>query len=115
MEILDRATFDDFAGLFDAGELRGIIEEWRADTARALDAIAQARDGGDVGRIGEIAHRAAGGALALGATAFASACERLRASAETGGDVSDRDVAAVRDSAAATHAAMSAAAGLQSI
>lgn len=112
MEVLDRATFDDFAGLFDPGELRGIVAEWRADTARALEAIAEARAGGDLERIGEIAHRAAGGALALGATAFASACERLRASAEATGDVSDRDVAAVRESAAATHAAMSAAAGL---
>ena len=112
MEVLDRATFDDFADLFDADELRGMIEEWRADTDGALHAIAEARAGGDMARIGEIAHRAAGGALALGATAFASACERLRASAESGGDVSDRDVAAVRESATATHAAMTAAAGI---
>ncbi|HWI07506.1 MAG TPA: Hpt domain-containing protein [Solirubrobacteraceae bacterium] len=110
-DVLDRAMFDDFAGLFGRGELRDMIEEWRTDTAIALDAIADALARGDRARVGEIAHRTAGGALALGAMALARASERLRAGAESGGTVAD-DVAAARDAAAVTYAAMTRAAGL---
>lgn len=109
-EVLDRAAFTDFAGLFSARELRDVIEEWHADSRRALDAIADALARGDRARIGEVAHRAAGGGLALGATAFAAACERLRANAEGAGPVTDADVAAVRDAVGATYVAMTGAA-----
>ena len=111
MNVLDRATFDDFAALFDAEELRDVLEDWRADTARALAAISEARARGDGAQIGEIAHRAAGGGLALGAIAFAGACERLRATAESGEAVRDSEIAAVRTAAEATYAAMRRAAG----
>ena len=104
--VLDRVTFDDFAGLFDAGELRDVIAQWHADSAKALDAIAAAHAAGDNGTIGELAHRAAGGGLAIGATALARACERLRASAESGGPVTGDEIAAVRAAVAATHAAL---------
>lgn len=109
--VLDRVTFDDFAGLFDDSELRDVIEEWHADCAKALDAIAAARASGDNARIGELAHRAAGGGLAIGATALARACERLRASAESGGPVTDGEIAPVRAAVAATYAALTDAAG----
>jgi len=105
-EVLDRAAFDDFAGLFSPDELHDVIEEWRADSRRALDAIAEALACDDRARIGDIAHRAAGGGLALGASAFAAACERLRAHAEGGDPVTDADLAAVRHAAAATYLAM---------
>lgn len=109
-DVLDRAAFDDFAGLFSPDELHDVIEEWHADSRRALDAIAQSLARDDRAQVGEIAHRAAGGGLALGATAFAAACERLRAHAEGGDPVSDADVAAVRDAVAATYLAMTDAA-----
>jgi HPt (histidine-containing phosphotransfer) domain-containing protein len=112
-EVLDRTAFDDFAGLFDAAELRDVIEEWHADSLKALDAISAARARGDRVQIGELAHRAAGGAQALGATALASACERLRALADSGDDVDEGAVLAVRDAVHATHAAMDAAARQQ--
>ena len=109
-ELLDRAAFHDFAGLFSPDELRDVIEEWHADSRRALDAIADSLAHDDRARVGEIAHRAAGGGLALGATALAAACERLRAQAEGGDPVTDADVAAVRDAVAATYLAMTEAA-----
>ena len=111
-EVLDRAAFDDFAGLFSADELHDVIEEWHADSRRALEAIAAALARDDRAQVGEIAHRAAGGGLALGATSFAAACERLRAHAEGGDPVSDADVAAVRDAVAATYLAMTDAGGI---
>jgi hypothetical protein len=108
--VLDQVRFDDFASLFDAAELRDVIEEWRVDSATALDAIAVARARDDHTAIGELAHRAGGGGLALGATAFAHACEHLRKTAASGGPVTDPDVAAVRAAVDAAHAAMSNAA-----
>jgi HPt (histidine-containing phosphotransfer) domain-containing protein len=108
--VLDRVTFDDFAGLFNDSELREVIEEWHADSANALAALAAAHASGDNARIGALAHRAAGGALAIGATTLAEACERLRASAESGAAVTDDELAPVRAAVAATYAALTAAA-----
>jgi HPt (histidine-containing phosphotransfer) domain-containing protein len=108
-EVLDRVAFDDFAGLFERGELRGVIEEWHANSQKALAAIADARARGDAAQIGELAHRAAGGAMAIGATALARAAERLRAVAESGGSVGDDAIAPVREAVTATYAAMTAA------
>jgi HPt (histidine-containing phosphotransfer) domain-containing protein len=108
--VLDRGAFDEFAGLFDAGELRQIIEEWHADSATALSAIADARARDDRVRIGEIAHRTAGGGLALGATRLARACEDLRTTAESGAPVTDADIARMRAAVEATYAALTDAA-----
>jgi HPt (histidine-containing phosphotransfer) domain-containing protein len=108
--VLDREAFDEFAGLFDGGELRQIIEEWRADSATALAAIADAHARDDRVRIGEIAHRAAGGGLALGATRLARACEGLRATAESGGPVTDDEIARMRAAVEVTYAALTDAA-----
>lgn len=108
-EVLDRAAFADFASLFEPDELGGIVEQWHADSLGALDAIAEALRHDDHARIGEIAHRTAGGALALGAAAFAEACERLRAVAESGGAVTEEQVAPVRAAVATTYAAMNRA------
>ena len=108
--VLDHVAFDDFAGLFDARELRDVIEQWHADSARALDAIAAAHACGDNARIGELAHRAAGGGLAIGASALARACERLRATAESGAAVTEDEIAPVRAAVVATYAALTAAA-----
>jgi HPt (histidine-containing phosphotransfer) domain-containing protein len=105
-DVLDRAAFDDFAALFDRDELRGVIEEWRADSEKALAAIADARARDDRAQIGELAHRAAGGAMAIGASVMARACEQLRAAAESGGEVDDAAVARVRAAVEATYAAM---------
>jgi HPt (histidine-containing phosphotransfer) domain-containing protein len=107
--VLDRAAFDDFAGLFDADELRGMVEQWYADSAAALAAMTDALARADSAQLGEIAHRAAGGGLALGATALARCCERLRAAAESGGAVTGADIAQVRATVEATYAAMKAA------
>jgi HPt (histidine-containing phosphotransfer) domain-containing protein len=108
--VLDRAAFDEFAALFDAAELREMIEDWHADNEAALAAIAAALAREDGGRIGEIAHRATGGALALGAIRLARACERLRVAAESPTPVTAADVAPVRAAVEATHAAMTDAA-----
>jgi|GEM_PF-2940578 len=107
--VLDRDAFDDFAGLFTACELVEMIEQWHADSLVALSAIAHALAHDDRARIGELAHRAAGGALALGATAMARTCEGLRSAAESGGAVTAADVAQVRAMVTATHEAMQAA------
>lgn len=104
--VLDRVAFDDFAGLFDDAELRDVVEQWHADGVRVLDAIDAAHASGDNVKIGELAHRAAGGGLAIGATALARACEHLRASAESGGAVTDDEIAPVRAAIAATYAAL---------
>jgi HPt (histidine-containing phosphotransfer) domain-containing protein len=112
--MIDRAAFDDFADLFDAAELRDVIEQWHDDSANALEAIAQAQAEGDGARIGQLAHRAAGGGMALGATALARSCERLRAAAESGAPVTDAEIEPVRAAVAATYAALTdAAAGSQ--
>ena len=109
--VLDRGAFADFAGLFSDAELREVIDEWHADSAKALDAITAAHACGDNARIGDLAHRAAGGGLAIGAIALARACERLRASAESGAAVGDDEIAPVRAAVAATYAALTDAAG----
>jgi HPt (histidine-containing phosphotransfer) domain-containing protein len=106
-EVLDREAFADFAGLFRRDELRGVIEEWHADSERSLAAIADAQARDDRRQIGELAHRAAGGAMAIGATDMVRACERLRAAAESGG-ATDEAVARVRDAVRATYDAMAA-------
>ena len=108
--VLDRAAFDEFADLFDEDELRDVIEQWRADSAAALDAIAGALVRNDRARIGEVAHRTGGGGLALGATAVARACEGLRVNAESGGRMTDADIAQLRAAVEATYTAMNAAA-----
>jgi len=104
--VLDRVTFDDFAGLFDAVELRDVIDRWHADNVQAIEVIAAAHASGDSARIGELAHRAAGGAMAIGATALTRACVRLRASAESGKPVTDDEIAPVREAVAATYSAL---------
>ncbi|CAN5233467.1 hypothetical protein BH20ACT16_BH20ACT16_14960 [soil metagenome] len=109
--VLDRVAFDDFAGLFDAAELRAVIEQWHDDSASALDAIAQAQARGDRAQIGQLAHRAAGGGMALGATALVRTCERLRHAAESGAPVTDAEIAPLREAVAATYAALTDAAG----
>jgi len=81
-----------------------------ADSAAALDAIAGALARDDRARIGDVAHRTAGGGLALGATELARACEGLRRIAESARPVTDADVAQVRTAVDATYAAMTAAA-----
>jgi HPt (histidine-containing phosphotransfer) domain-containing protein len=108
--VLDREAFDEFADLFDDEELRDVIEQWRADSAAALDAIAGALARDDRARIGEVAHRTGGGGLALGATALARACEGLRVTAESGGPMTDADIAQLRAAVEATYAALTAAA-----
>ena len=108
--VLDAAAFDDFAALFHRDELRGVIEEWHADSVDALGAIAEALARDDREQIGELAHRTAGGGLAIGAILLAQACERLRASAESGGRVGDAQIAPVRTAIAATYAALTEAA-----
>lgn len=104
--VLDRVAFDDFAGLFDAGELRDAIEQWHADSTTTLAAIAAARARGDDARIGELAHRTAGGGMAIGALALTRACERLRAAAESGAPVTDAQIAPLRAAVAATYGAL---------
>lgn len=108
--VLDAAAFGAFANLFDAAELREVVEEWHADSVNALDAMTRAQAGGDDAQIGELAHRTAGGGLALGATALAHACEALRAAAESGRPVSAAQLDPVADAVAATYAAMISAA-----
>jgi HPt (histidine-containing phosphotransfer) domain-containing protein len=111
MTVLDRAAFDDFAALFDAGELHEMIERWHEDSATALTAMTDALARDDLALIGDLAHRAAGGGLAIGAIALARACEGLRAAAESAGAVTDADIARVRATVRATYVAMRAAVG----
>lgn len=109
--LLDAAAFGAFASLFDAAELREVVEEWHADSVNALGVMTRAQASGDDAQIGELAHRTAGGGLALGATALARACETLRAAAESGRrPVSAAQLDPVADAVAATYAAMIAAA-----
>jgi HPt (histidine-containing phosphotransfer) domain-containing protein len=109
---LNRALFDEFAELFDRDEMRGVIVEWHADVASALGLIDDARKRDDPAEVARVAHRTAGGGLALGATSFAAVCEGLRARAEAGEDLTDEDVERVREAAAATHRALEDAAGI---
>jgi HPt (histidine-containing phosphotransfer) domain-containing protein len=110
--LLDRTLFDEFADLFDAEEMREVIVEWHADVGSALGLIDDARRRDDAAEVARVAHRTAGGGLALGATSFAAVCEALRARAESGAELTDADIERVRDAAAATHRALADAAGL---
>jgi HPt (histidine-containing phosphotransfer) domain-containing protein len=110
--LLDRALFDEFAELFDPDEMRDVIVEWYADVESALGLIDEAMQRNDPAEVARIAHRTAGGGLALGATSFAAVCERLRAQADSGAELTDEDIDRVRDAANATHRALSDAAGI---
>jgi HPt (histidine-containing phosphotransfer) domain-containing protein len=110
--LLDRALFDEFAELFDHDEMRAVIEEWRADVATALDVLDDARRRGDPTEVARVAHRTAGGGLALGATSLAAVCDGLRQRAESGAGVTADDIDRVRSAAEATHRALADAAGL---
>lgn len=110
--LLDRALFDEFADLFDRDEMRDVIEEWRADVSNALQVIEDARRRDDTAEVARVAHRTAGGGLALGATSLAAVCEGLRERAESGAVVRAEDIEQIRSAAEATHRALAAAAGL---
>jgi HPt (histidine-containing phosphotransfer) domain-containing protein len=110
--LLDRALFDEFAELFDRDEMRELIEEWHADVSNALQVIEDALRRDDTAEVARIAHRTAGGGLALGATSLAAVCEGLRARAESGAEVRAEDIELVRRAAEATHRALAAAAGM---
>lgn len=110
--LLDRALFDEFAELFDRDEMRDVIAEWHADVFTALGLIEDALARDDAAEVARVAHRTAGGGLALGATSLAAVCERLRAQAESGDGVSAADVDRVRESAQATHRALTDATGV---
>jgi HPt (histidine-containing phosphotransfer) domain-containing protein len=110
--LLDRALFDEFAELFDRDEMRDVIVEWHADVASALGLIDDARKRDDPAEVARVAHRTAGGGLALGATSFAAVCEALRQRAESGEALTDADVERMRTAAAATHRALADAAGM---
>ncbi|HEY0346308.1 MAG TPA: Hpt domain-containing protein [Solirubrobacteraceae bacterium] len=110
--LLDRALFDEFAELFDPDEMRDVIEEWHADVSTALEVIEDALRRDDPAEVARIAHRTAGGGLALGATSLAAACERLRERAESAAGVTPDDLERVRSAAEATHRALADAAGL---
>ncbi len=109
--LLDRALFDEFAELFDRDEMRDVIAEWHADVASALGLMEAALERDDTGEVARVAHRTAGGGLALGATNLAAVCEALRALAESGTLTAD-DIDRVREAAAATHRALADAAGM---
>jgi HPt (histidine-containing phosphotransfer) domain-containing protein len=110
--LLDRALFDEFADLFDRDEMRDVIAEWHADVAAALELIETALERGDLAEVARVAHRTAGGGLALGATSFAAVCEALRARADSTDDVTADDLAVVRRAGEATHRALTDAAGM---
>jgi HPt (histidine-containing phosphotransfer) domain-containing protein len=110
--LLDRALFDEFAELFDADEMRDVIEEWHADVSAALGVIEDALRRDDPAEVARVAHRTAGGGLALGATSLAAVCEGLRERAESGAGVTTDDIERVRSAAEATHRALADAAGL---
>ncbi len=110
--LLDRALFDEFADLFDAEEMRDVIQEWHEDVSSALVIIESACERGDPAEVARVAHRTAGGGLALGATSLAAVCEGLRAQAESGAPLTADDIDRVRQAAEATHRALAAAAGM---
>ncbi|HEX8158163.1 MAG TPA: Hpt domain-containing protein, partial [Solirubrobacteraceae bacterium] len=86
---------------------------WHADAQTALARIAGSLERGDLAEIGQIAHRAAGGSLALGASALAALWEQLRGAAESGRGVDVGELERVRATVEATKRALCAAAGLQ--
>jgi HPt (histidine-containing phosphotransfer) domain-containing protein len=110
--VLDRALFDEFAELFDHDEMRDVIEEWHADVSRALRAIEDALRRDDPAEVACVAHRTAGGGLAIGATSLAAVCDGLRELAESGAGVTPDDIERVRSAAEATHRALEDATGL---
>ncbi|MGI9100637.1 MAG: Hpt domain-containing protein [Solirubrobacteraceae bacterium] len=110
--VLDRALFDEFAELFDRDEMRDVVEEWHADVSQALQIIEDARQRDDPAEVARIAHRTAGGGLAIGATSLAAVCDGLRELAESGAGVTAGDVERVRRAAEATHRALENAVGL---
>lgn len=109
--LLDRTLFDEFAELFDPDEMRDVIEEWHADVSNALQVIEDALRRDDPAEIARVAHRTAGGGLALGATSLAAVCEGLRELAESGADVTAEDIERVRCAAEVTHRALEDATG----
>lgn len=111
--VLDRAAFDGFAELFDAAELRDVIAEWHADAQAGITRICGSLARGDLAEIGQVAHRAAGGSLALGAVGLAALWEQLRGAAESGRGVQVADLDSVRAAIEATQRALCAAAGLE--
>jgi HPt (histidine-containing phosphotransfer) domain-containing protein len=110
--VLDRALFDEFAELFDRDEMRDVIEEWHADVSHALQVIEDALQRDDPAEVARIAHRTAGGGLAIGATSLAAVCDGLRELAESGAGVTAGDVERFRRAAEATHRALEDAVGL---
>ncbi|MDX6704728.1 MAG: hypothetical protein QOK16_2385 [Solirubrobacteraceae bacterium] len=111
--MLDRNAFDAFAELFDDVELREVIAEWHADAQKALSRIAGSLERSDLAEIGQVAHRAAGGSLALGASELAALWEQLRGAAESGRGVGVAELDRVRATVEATKRALCAAAGLE--
>jgi HPt (histidine-containing phosphotransfer) domain-containing protein len=109
--MLDRYAFDEFAGLLDDAELREVIAEWQSDAQTSLSQISGALTRGDAVEIGRLAHRAAGGSLALGALGLAALWEQLRWAAEAGGGVDVVDLDRVSAAIEATQRALHAAAG----
>jgi HPt (histidine-containing phosphotransfer) domain-containing protein len=110
--LLDRPLFDEFAELFDRDEMRDVIGEWHADVSKALQVLDEARQRDDSAEVARVAHRTAGGGLALGATCLAALCEDLRARADSGAEVTWEDIDKLRRAAEATHRALTEAAGL---
>ena len=104
--VLDRALFDEFAELFDPDEMRDVIAEWHADLQTALRSIGEALERDDPEEVARVAHRTAGGGLALGATSLADVFEGLRERAESGAGVTVDDIERVRIAAEATHRAL---------
>jgi HPt (histidine-containing phosphotransfer) domain-containing protein len=92
--------------------MRDVIQEWHADVSNALVIIEDALQRDDPAEVARVAHRTAGGGLALGATSLADVCESLRAQAESGASVTSDDIDRVRRAAEATHRALSDAAGM---
>jgi HPt (histidine-containing phosphotransfer) domain-containing protein len=112
-DMLDRNAFDAFAELFDEAELREVIAEWHVDAETALARISDSLERGDLAEIGQVAHRAAGGSLALGASALAALWEQLRGAAESGRGIELAELDRVRAMVEATKRALCAAAGLE--
>lgn len=110
--LLDQVLFDEFADLFAPDEMRDVIAEWHADVGAALGLMETALERGDLAEVGRVAHRTAGGGLALGATSFADVCEALRARADSSDGVTADDLAVVRRAGEATHRALTDAAGM---
>jgi HPt (histidine-containing phosphotransfer) domain-containing protein len=110
--MLDRHAFNAFAELFEAAELREVVAEWHADAQTSLSRITGLLECGDIAEIGQVAHRAAGGSLALGASALAALWEQLCGAAESGCGVDAADLERVHAALQATQRALWAASGL---